>query len=126
MACPQSHSLEKTEMGFKPGLTLNPLFLSLFPIPSLGASYEDRIPSSPSHPPGICVPPLSAEADRKEEELEAGPGGFSLDSLQQDLGLARGSDLDKLGDSVIDHQSTPHQCLLTASPCAGSLTPRAV
>lgn len=40
----------------------------------------------------LCLPPIllvsvchpcHAEADRKEEELEAGPRGFSLDGLQQ-------------------------------------------
>ena len=52
--------------------------------------------------------PCHAEADRKEEELEAGPGGFSLDGLQQGLGLAQGSDLDKLGDRQCHRPTNPH------------------
>lgn len=72
----------------------------------------------------VCHPYLRKQIERRKNWRQ-GQEVF-LDSLQQGLGLARGSDLDKLGDSVIDHQSTPHQCLLPASPCAGSLTPRAV
>lgn len=55
----------------------------------------------PSHPPGVCVPSLpcrSQEADGKQEESEVGPRGLSLDGIQWGLGLAFGSDSDKLGD----------------------------
>lgn len=65
----------------------------------------------PSHLLGVWVPSLpcgSKEADGKEEELETGREAFLLDSVQLGLGLALGSDMDKLGHGVRDHPPTSH------------------
>lgn len=89
-------------------------------MPDLGATHpEDRTPSAPVPSSWHLVPALSCrrqEADEKEEELEMWPGGFSLDSVQLGLGLALGSDTDKLGDRWCQrlYPSTPHWCLLSA------------
>lgn len=58
------------------------------------------------------LPCRSKEADGKEEELEAGPGSFSLDSIQWGLNLALSSDPDKLGGGQCHrfHPSIPAPC----------------
>lgn len=117
-----------TQPGENLGLTLYPVLLSLFPMACLGAKrHEHRTLLLPSPPPGVCVPTLPCggkEADGKQEELEIGLEGFSLDDIQLGLGLVLGSDTDKLGDGQCQrlHPSTPHRALLPARPRAGSLS----
>lgn len=98
VACSRSHSLEK-EMGLKPRLHFESSAPLLVSHVRPGAKHHaDRTPSAPSPPPGIWVPALpcrSQEADEKEEELETGPEGFSLDDTRLGLGLSLGSDPDK-------------------------------
>lgn len=116
VACPRSHSLEKTQMGLKPGLDFLSSAPFRFPCPTRGPNTMRTEPLLlPSPPPGICVPALpcrSKQADGKEEGLGMGPGGVSFGDNSAGLGLgtqfrhrqAGGS----VGACIHPHLTGPH------------------